>query len=107
MSVVAPNAILAESFRIIDAEVGEHPFSPFEWPVVRRMIHACGDLELVRLVECSRLAVAAGVTAFRAGVPIVADVRMVAAGIQAPLYEALGISLHCFLGDASEGEAAA
>jgi len=99
MRVIAADEILAESFRIIDAEIGEHPFGPFEWPVVRRMIHASGDLDLARLVYCSAGAVAAGVQAFQAGIPIVTDVRMVAAGIQAPLRQPLGVDLHCFLDD--------
>jgi len=45
MRGLRPEQILAESFRIIDAEVDAHPFGPLEWPVVRRMIHAAGDLE--------------------------------------------------------------
>lgn len=93
--------ILAESFRIIEAETGPHSFGPQEWPVVRRIIHASGDLEMSRLVSFSPGAAAAGVEAFQQGVPIVTDVRMVAAGIQAPLRESLGVGLHCFL-DAAE-----
>jgi precorrin-8X/cobalt-precorrin-8 methylmutase len=100
MKSARPDEILAESFRIIDAEVGAHGFGPLEWPVVRRMIHASGDLGLSNLVHFSPGAAAAGVQAFREGVPIVTDVRMVAAGIQGPSREALGIELHCFL-DAS------
>src|SRR5258707_10148684 len=92
-----PDEILAESFRIIDAEVGTHNFGPLEWPVVRRMIHASGDLELAHLVYFSPGAAAAGVQAFQERVPIVTDVRMVATGIQGPLREALGVGLHCFL----------
>jgi precorrin-8X/cobalt-precorrin-8 methylmutase len=92
-----PDEILVESFRIIDTEVGAHSFGPLEWPVVRRMIHASGDLELAHLVHFSPDAAAAGVQAFREGVPIVTDVRMVATGIQEPLREALGVGLHCFL----------
>jgi precorrin-8X/cobalt-precorrin-8 methylmutase len=92
-----PGDILAESFRIIDAEIGTHAFSALEWPVVRRIIHASGDVELAGLVHFSHGAVAAGVQAFKAGVPIVTDVRMVAAGIQARLRESLGVNLHCFL----------
>jgi precorrin-8X/cobalt-precorrin-8 methylmutase len=61
------------------------------------MIHASGDLELARLVQISAEAVRAGVQAFREGVPIVTDVRMVAAGIQGPVREALGVPMHCFL----------
>jgi precorrin-3B C17-methyltransferase len=102
------DAILRESFRIIDAEVGDHPFGPLEWPVVRRMIHASGDLELARLVHFSPGAAATAMAALRAGAPVVTDVRMVAAGIQAPLRQALGVELHCFLdepGVAEEAEA--
>jgi precorrin-8X/cobalt-precorrin-8 methylmutase len=101
MKAVPPDAILAESYRIIEAEIGPHPFGQLEWPVVRRMIHASGDLELSRLVCFSPGAAEAGVRAFQEGVPIVTDVRMVAAGIQMPLREALGVELHCFL-DAPE-----
>jgi len=97
MTAGEPGEILAKSFRIIDAEVGAHSFGPLEWPIVRRMIHASGDLELGRLVCFSPGAAAAGVRAFREGAPIVTDVRMVAAGIQAPAREALGVGLHCFL----------
>ena len=102
MNRVLPNEILAESFRIIDAEVGAHPFGPLEWPIVRRMIHASGDLELIHLVHFSAEAVAAGIAALQEGVPLVTDVRMVAAGIQGPLREALGVEMHCFLDTADE-----
>jgi precorrin-8X/cobalt-precorrin-8 methylmutase len=99
MKGLRPDDILAESFRIIEAEVGAHPFGPLEWPVVRRMIHACGDPGLADLVHFSPGAAAAGVSALRARAAVVTDVRMVAAGIQAPLREALGVGLHCFIDD--------
>jgi precorrin-8X/cobalt-precorrin-8 methylmutase len=89
--------ILAESFRIIEAEVGAHSFGPLEWPVVRRIIHASGDVELARWVHFSPGAAAAGVRAFQERVSLVTDVRMVAAGIQGPLREAVGAALYCAL----------
>src|SRR5262245_19041938 len=98
-AMTRPDDILAESFRIIEAEVGPHPFDAVEWPVVRRMIHASGDLGLVRDIAFTEGAVAAGVAALREGVPLVTDVRMVAAGIQRPSLEALGVGLHCFIDD--------
>jgi precorrin-8X/cobalt-precorrin-8 methylmutase len=101
MKAFRPDEIIAESFRIIDAEAGAHGLGPLEWPVVRRMIHSSGDMDMLRLFHFSPGAVAEGVRAFREGVPIVTDVRMVAAGIQAALREALGVGLHCFL-DAPE-----
>jgi precorrin-8X/cobalt-precorrin-8 methylmutase len=94
-----PDDILAESFRIIEAEVGPHPFGALEWPVVRRMIHASGDPGLVRDVAFSKGAVAAGAAALRERTTIVTDVRMVAAGLHRPSLEALGIGLHCFIDD--------
>ena len=103
MGVTLPDDILAESFRIIDAEVGEHAFSVLEWPIVRRMIHASGDIELARHVFFSPGAAAAGVQAFQQGTPIVTDVRMVAAGIQPALRSALNVDLHCFLDDPGIG----
>jgi precorrin-8X/cobalt-precorrin-8 methylmutase len=92
-----PDDILAESFRIIEAEVGPHPFDAVEWPIVRRMIHASGDLALVRDVVFRARPAAAGVQALREGTPIVTDIRMVAVGIHQPSREALGVGLHCFI----------
>jgi precorrin-8X/cobalt-precorrin-8 methylmutase len=104
--MMRPDDILAESFRIIEAEVGPHPFGAREWPVVRRMIHASGDLGLVQDVAFTTSAVAAGVSALREGTPIVTDVRMVAAGIHRPSLEALGVGLHCFIDDPEVGRRA-
>jgi precorrin-3B C17-methyltransferase len=89
--------ILAESFRLIEQEIGTHGFGPLEWPIVRRMIHASGDVELSNFVRFSAGAAQAGVEAFRAGTAIVADVRMVAAGIKETCRRRLGVDLHCFL----------
>jgi precorrin-8X/cobalt-precorrin-8 methylmutase len=94
-----PDDIMTESFRLIEAEVGPHGLDASEWPIVRRMIHASGDLDLVRDVAFSPGAVAAGVTALRQGVPIVCDVRMVTVGLHRPSLEALGTVVHCFIDD--------
>lgn len=59
----APEQIMAESFRIIDAEVGTYPFEMVEWQVVRRIIHASGDLECARLVHFQHTAARATVNA--------------------------------------------
>jgi precorrin-8X/cobalt-precorrin-8 methylmutase len=101
-----PDEILHESFRIIDAEAGVHGFAPNEWAVVRRMIHACGDLEIARAVHFQHDAVAAGIAAVRAGVPIVTDVRMVATGLKSDALRELGTAVHCFIDDAEVARAA-
>jgi precorrin-8X/cobalt-precorrin-8 methylmutase len=94
-----PDDIIEESFRIIDREVGSHPHTVEEWPIVRRIIHAAGDLELVRAVTFRNDAVHRGLNALKAGRPIVADVKMVCAGINRHYLEALGVGLHCFIDD--------
>src|SRR5437588_13119748 len=98
---LTPEQIMTASFRIIDAEVGPHPFDAVEWQVVRRIVHASGDLEFARLVYFQHAAARAGVQALQAGLPIVTDVRMVASGIQRPVLKKLGLTLHCFI-DAPE-----
>ena len=95
--MLKPDEITAESFRIIDAEVGEHGFDAVTWPVVQRIIHAAGDVDLVQAVHFHRDAARAGVRALQAGTPLVTDVRMVAAGVRQQALSALGLALHCFI----------
>ena len=95
--MLKPHEIYAESFRMIEAEVEAHDFDAVEWPVVRRIIHATGDLELVHAVSFQCDAARVGVAALREGVPIVTDVRMVAAGINAKTSQALGVEVHCYI----------
>ncbi len=104
---MTPDEIYAESFRMIEAETGAHGFDATEWPVVRRMIHASGDLEILRSVVFTNAAAAAGIAAFRAGVGIVTDVTMVAAGISKPHAAVLGITVRCFIDDPDVREQAA
>jgi precorrin-8X/cobalt-precorrin-8 methylmutase len=82
---------------MIDAEVGPHSFDAVEWPIVQRIIHASGDVDLVHAVHFHRGAAQAGVQALRDGVPMVSDVQMVVAGIRKPALTTLGVSLHCFI----------
>ena len=96
---MTPDEIYAESFRIIETEAAGHPFDAIEWPIVRRMIHASGDLEILRSVVFAHDAAALGIAALRAKVPIVADVSMVAAGIDKPRAKDLGVEIHCFIDD--------
>jgi precorrin-8X/cobalt-precorrin-8 methylmutase len=95
--LLTPDEITAESFRMIDAEVGPHSFDAVEWPIVQRIIHASGDVDLVHAVHFHRGAAQAAVQALRDGTPMVSDVQMVVAGIRKPALAALGVSLHCFI----------
>ena len=67
--------------------------------MVRRMIHACGDVDLVRLACFRHDAVVAGVQALRQGTPLVTDVRMVASGLNKTILENLHVTVHCFIDD--------
>ena len=73
--------IVAQSFAIIDREVGAHNLSPQEYAIARRVIHATADFEYLKLLQFSPNAIAKGIESLRQGVPIVTDVNMVKQGI--------------------------
>src|SRR5215467_7955973 len=97
--IVQPDAIEAESFRIIDAEMGSHDFSVIEWPVVRRAIHSTADFELGRSMIFHPRGVEAGVAAIRKGAHVVADVQMIQAGITANYLGDFGGHVLCYMAD--------
>jgi precorrin-8X/cobalt-precorrin-8 methylmutase len=101
-----PEEIEAESFRIIDAEVGAHPWSPAEWPVVRRTIHTSADYDYARSMVFSTGAVVKGVEALRRGRGIVTDTNMALAGIAKPRLEKFGVRASCCIADPELAEAA-
>jgi precorrin-8X/cobalt-precorrin-8 methylmutase len=91
------------SFAIIDAEVastlGPHGFAPDDWQVVRRVIHATADFEFARLMALTPTAVAAGVRALRGGCPVLVDVRMIEAGLNAERLRTYGCVVHSYISD--------
>jgi precorrin-8X/cobalt-precorrin-8 methylmutase len=92
---IKPHDIEAESFRIIDEEMGPHDFDPQTWPVVRRVIHATGDFSFAANLRFGAGAVAAGLTAIRAGKNILTDVNMTATGISSGLLARHGGRVLC------------
>ncbi len=80
---VAPQDIEAESFRIIERELGPTAFAPDEFAVVRRIIHATGDFSFAETLRFHPEAVAAGLAAIRSGRNLLVDVGMAAAGVSA------------------------
>ncbi len=97
---VDPAGIERRSMEIIEAEVpAPRPFSDEQWLVVRRMIHASADFEVLDLVAFHPEAVAAGVAALRAGSTIVTDTNMALAGIPRRRLEPLGCAARCLLDD--------
>lgn len=73
--------IMQQSFEVIDREIGSHRFSPAEYAIVRRIIHSTADFEFKYLVRFSEDAIATGISAIRAGSPIITDVSMVRQGV--------------------------
>jgi precorrin-8X/cobalt-precorrin-8 methylmutase len=103
----AGRAIEHDSFAIIDAEAGPHPYRADEWPVVRRMIHANADFEFNGLTGFHPDAVRAGLAAIlRGGTPIVADVEMIRVGLSRPRLTHFGLHTHEFISDPDVIEAA-
>ena len=102
MSVhLRPEEIEAESFRIIDTEVGPHDWSAVEWPIVRRAIHTSADFDYARTMVFSPGAVARGIGALRGGRGIVTDTTMALAGINKGLLNQFGAAISCFVADSA------
>jgi len=97
--IILPDAIEAESFRIIESEMGPHDFSVIEWPVVRRAIHSTADFELGRSMVFHPRAVEAGIAGIRKGAYVVADVQMIQAGISAAYLAEFGGHVLCYMAD--------
>ncbi|NIA05918.1 MAG: precorrin-8X methylmutase [Proteobacteria bacterium] len=104
---VKPGEIEAESFRIIEQELGDHAFDPQTFAVVRRVIHATGDFGFADHLRFGNQAVRAGIAAIRAGRNILTDVNMVAAGINKTALAAFGGRVICKLADPGVAAAAA
>ena len=97
---IAPQEIEAESFRIIERELGPTGFSPEEWAVVRRTIHATGDFSFADNLRFHPEAIQAGLAAIRAGKNILVDVNMAASGISAALLARFGGRVICRIAEA-------
>lgn len=95
-----PEEIEAESFRIILEEMGPHPFSPLELPIVQRVIHATADFEYAQLLAFSPTAIADGIQALRTGCRVLTDVQMTAAGISQAHLQQFSGSVRCAIQDA-------
>lgn len=103
---IKPQEIEAESFRMIEAELGPHSFTPEQFALVRRVIHATGDFSFADNIRFSPEAVAAGLAAIRAGRNILTDVQMAASGISKNLLAHHGGEVLCRVSDPHAAELA-
>jgi precorrin-8X/cobalt-precorrin-8 methylmutase len=101
-----PEDIEAESFRIIDAEAGEHGWPDSEWQIVRRAIHTSADFEYARSMILSDDVIEKAVAAFKNGYGIVTDTNMALSGISKPRLTNLGCTVTCHVADPDVAEAA-
>lgn len=96
----AGRAIEHDSFAVIDREVGPHPYTAQQWPLVRRMIHANADFDFNGLTDFHPQAVAAGLAAITGRRSrVVADVEMICVGLSRPRLGHFGITTHQFISD--------
>ena len=76
-----PKAIYAESFATVAREAKLARFPETLQPVITRLIHACGMVEIADRLAFSPEVAKAGQAALKTGAPIFCDCEMVAAGI--------------------------
>ncbi|MGW8443845.1 precorrin-8X methylmutase [Paenibacillus sp. S33] len=96
---VQPQEIEGKSFEMITEELGEHPFTAEQYPVVQRVIHASADFELGRSMMFHPKAIEAGIAAIRAGQQVVADVQMIQAGLSKDRIRQFGGDVHVYISD--------
>ncbi len=96
---IAPAEIEAESFRIIEQELGATPFTANEFPIVRRIIHATGDFDFADKIHFYPGAVEAGIRTIQQGKNIFTDVNMAAAGVSRSFLSKWGGKVICRISD--------
>ncbi len=79
--ITDPQAIYAESFDTVRREARLDRFQSDMHPLITRVIHACGMVEIADRLAWSADAYRAGHAALVAGAPVLCDCEMVGAGI--------------------------
>ena len=96
---MTPEEIEAGSFRLIEAEAGDHGRPEDEWQIVRRVIHTSADFDYVHSLIFSGDAVLKGITALKSGAGIITDTTMALSGINASRLASFGCALSCHVAD--------
>lgn len=94
-----PEDIEKRSMEIIAAEMDATGIEPVNIPVVKRVIHTTADFEYARTLAFSPDAVQQARQALHAGVAIVTDTNMAAAGISRPYAQKYGNAVKCWMAD--------
>lgn len=91
--------ILADSFAIIDRELGPLPLPPWARAVVQRMVHASADFDFAHALRYSHDFEARFCSALSAGTVVVTDTEMVLAGIGTALSTRPEMTAICHIRD--------
>lgn len=92
---VKPQEIEAESFRIIESEIGPTDFSPEQFAVLRRVIHATGDFSFADNMRFHPEAIEVALAAIRSGKNVLTDVNMSAVGVSKGILAKWGGKVFC------------
>jgi len=103
---MTPEEIEAGSFRLIEAEAGEHGHPNDEWQIVRRVIHTSADFEYVGSLIFADGAVQKGIAALKSGAGIVTDTTMALAGINKSRLLPFDCKVSCYVADPDVAEIA-
>ena len=97
-----------ESMQIIDDEVGPHQYDKFQWPIVRRVIHATADFDFAEKnkIIFHKDAVMNGINALKEGCSIVVDVNGVIGGMNKQNPKDFGNKVICNISDLDIAERA-
>ena len=97
-SFFTPESIEAESFAIIDREVGpDRPFTGRAWEVARRLVHTTADFSILEHLILPGAAIDAGIAALHRGAPVFVDTEMARHGMTRRHLEPLNIVPECIL----------
>lgn len=96
-----PQAIVDESFEIINKLVDLESMPELHRPIIQRAIHATGDTEYAYNLIFHPKAVDAGIRSIKSGKNIITDVNMVKAGITSGPVEKFGGKIVCKISDKS------
>ncbi len=96
-----PQAIVDESFEIIEKLVDLESVPERHRPIIQRAIHATGDTEYAYNLIFHPKAVESGICSLRSGKNIVTDVNMVKSGISKGPVEKFGGKIVCKISDKS------
>ncbi len=90
-----------KSMEIIENEIGSHPYSKDEWPIVRRVIHATADFDFARqnMIVFHKDVISSGIDALKNGCNIIVDVNGVIGGLNKENLKDFGNKTICNISD--------